>query len=49
MAVIEGATHPPWASRIAAMEAEIAAIRQARARGEQAHPPLFEGALEPAD
>jgi hypothetical protein len=49
MAVIEGATHPPWASRIAAMEAEIAAIRQARARGEQANPPLFEGALEPAN
>jgi hypothetical protein len=38
-------SHPSWASRIAAMEAEIASIRRARADGRAARVPLPEGPL----
>lgn len=40
--LIEG-THPAWATRIKAMEAEIAVIAAAKARGEQAPVPLVAG------
>jgi Zn-dependent protease with chaperone function len=39
-------SHPSWASRIAVMEAEIAAIRQAKAEGRPAKVPLPEGPLD---
>lgn len=38
-------SHPAWAVRIRAMEAELAAIRQARSRGEQAPAPVAEPPL----
>jgi len=38
-------SHPSWASRIAAMKAEIAAIRRARANGRATIAPIPSGAL----
>lgn len=38
-------SHPAWPVRIRTMEAELAAIRQARARGEQAPAPIAEPPL----
>jgi beta-barrel assembly-enhancing protease len=40
-------THPDWPTRIAALQAEIEAIRAAAARGETAPPPLADGPLDP--
>ena len=35
-------THPAWADRVAAIQAEIRAIAAAKARGEQVRPPRFD-------
>lgn len=42
-------SHPPWPARIAAMEAEIAAIERAKSDGKTARPPLPEGPLQIRD
>jgi predicted Zn-dependent protease len=38
-------SHPPWTVRISAMQAEIAALRQAKASGTAARAPLPDGPL----
>jgi hypothetical protein len=40
-------SHPPWAVRIQAMEAEIASIAKARSEGKEAQAPLPDGTLRP--
>jgi predicted Zn-dependent protease len=43
---VPSGSHPPWPSRIKALEAEIAVMRKARARGAEPTPPLPTGRLE---
>lgn len=45
IALLRAGTHPDWASRIGAMEAEIRTIIEARARREEPRPPRFDAAL----
>lgn len=47
MAVVTGGAHPDWATRIAAMESEIAAIARARARGMEPALPAPSRSLPP--